>query len=90
MSCLAGVGGRILSITAAVHSASGILMIDGCPLECGANVLRNAGFSNFKQLKLHELSVRKNDSGAVDEITVTRLAEAALRVLNEPPENSTA
>lgn len=89
MSCLAGVGGRIPSITATVRSAPGILMIDGCPLECGANVLRNAGFTDFKQLKLHEFNVRKHDSGAVDEATVARLAEAALRMLNEPPENST-
>jgi uncharacterized metal-binding protein len=83
MSCLAGVGGRVPSIMAAVQNASGILMIDGCPLECGANVLRNAGFTDFKQLKLHELNVRKNDAGAVDEPTVARLAEAALRVLAE-------
>jgi uncharacterized metal-binding protein len=51
MSCLAGVGGRISSITATVRSASGILMIDGCQLECGANALRNAGFTGFKQPK---------------------------------------
>lgn len=86
MSCLAGVGGRIPSIMSTVQKAAGILMIDGCSLECGANVLRNAGFTNFKQLKLHKLRVRKNDAGAVDEITVTRLAEAALCVLNEPAE----
>jgi uncharacterized metal-binding protein len=83
MSCLAGVGGRIPSITATVRNARGILMIDGCPLECGAQVLRNAGFTNFKQLKLHELNIRKNDPGAVDETTVTRLAEAALRLLDQ-------
>jgi len=83
MSCLAGVGGRIPSITDTVRGAPGILMIDGCPLECGANVLRNAGFTDFKQLKLHEFSVRKNDAGAVDKATVARLAEAALRVLRE-------
>ena len=88
MSCLAGVGGRIPSITATVRSASGILIIDGCPLECGANVLRHAGFTGYKQLKLHELDVRKHDSGAVDEATVARLAEAARRLLNEPRENS--
>lgn len=88
MSCLAGVGGHIPSITATVRQASSILMIDGCPLECGANVLRNAGFANFKQLKLHELGVRKNDAGTVDRATVAALAEAAMRVLNELPENS--
>ena len=59
-------------------------MIDGCSLECGANVLRNAGFKDFKQLKLHELGVRKNNAGSVDERTVARLVEAALRVLCEP------
>lgn len=88
MSCLAGVGGQIPSITATVRSAPDILMIDGCPLECGANVLRNVGFTKFKQLKLHELNVRKNDTGAVDQATVARLAEAARRVLNEHSENS--
>jgi len=83
MSCLAGVGGRIPSIMATVQKASGILMIDGCPLECGANVLRNAGFMHFKQLKLHELGVRKNDAEAVGNATVTRLAQAALLVIQE-------
>lgn len=81
MSCLAGLGGRIPSIMATVRNAPGILMIDGCPLECGANVLREAGFTTFKQLKLHELNVRKHDAGGVSEATVTQLAEAALRGL---------
>lgn len=85
MSCLAGVGGRIPSIMATVQKADSILMIDGCPLECGANVLRNAGFANFRQFKLHEVGVRKNDSGAVDETTVSRLADEALRLLNQTP-----
>jgi uncharacterized metal-binding protein len=86
MSCLAGVGGRIPSIMATVRNATEILMIDGCPLECGASVLRNAGFTSFKQLKLHELNIRKNDAGVVNEATVTRLAEAALRGLRESAE----
>ena len=88
MSCLAGVGGRIPSIMATVRKASDILMIDGCPLECGANILRNADFGNFKQLKLHEFGIRKNDSGTVDETTVARLADEARRVLSEPQARS--
>lgn len=85
MSCLAGVGGHVPSIMATVRDAPGILMIDGCPLECGASVLRNAGFTDFKQLKLHELNVRKHDPGAVGEATVTWLVDAALLVLGETP-----
>ena len=84
MSCLAGVGGRVPSILATVQSASGILMIDGCPLECGTHVLRHAGFSGFRQLKLHEHGVRKNDAEAVNKLAVDRLADAALRLLSEP------
>lgn len=84
MSCLAGVGGRIPSIMTTVQQAPGILMIDGCPLECGANVLRQAGFAHFKHLKLHELAVRKNDARAVEDATVKRLVAAARRCLNEP------
>jgi uncharacterized metal-binding protein len=83
MGCLAGVGGRIPTIMATVQKASGILMIDGCPLECGTHVLRGAGLTNFKQLKLHELNIRKNDPSAVAEATVTRLAGAALRLLDQ-------
>ena len=84
MSCLAGVGGRVPSITATVQKAATILMIDGCPLECGAHVLRNAGFTNFKQFKLHELGVRKNRAEAVDEATVSWLAAEAVRFLESP------
>jgi|ERR1044071_1573355 uncharacterized metal-binding protein len=81
MSCLAGVGGRIQSILATVRNAPEILMIDGCPLECGANSLRLAGFTKFQHLKLHALGVRKHDSPAREE-TVQALAEAASILLS--------
>ena len=84
MSCLAGIGGRVKSITNTVQKAPELLMIDGCPLECGANSLRLAGITNFKHLKLHELGVRKHDSEVCDE-TVERLAEAAAQLLSNEP-----
>lgn len=84
MSCLAGVGGRIPSIMATVERASDVLMIDGCPLECGASVLQNAGLAHFKHLKLHEFGVRKGDAEMVNETTVARLADQAMRVLSKP------
>ena len=81
MSCLAGIGGRVKSITATVQRAPQLLMIDGCPLECGANSLRLAGISGFKHLKLHELGVRKHDS-KVCEATMQRLAKAGAELLS--------
>jgi uncharacterized metal-binding protein len=84
MSCLAGVGGRVKSITTTVQKAPELLMIDGCPLECGANSLRLAGITEFKHLKLHELDVRKHTT-EVSETTVQRLAEAAQQLLAKTP-----
>lgn len=84
MSCLAGVGGRVKSITNTVQKAPELLMIDGCPLECGANSLRLAGITEFKHLQLHDLDVRKHDS-EVNDSTVERLAEAATELLKGAP-----
>jgi uncharacterized metal-binding protein len=77
MSCLAGVGGRVKSILATIQSAPGIVMIDGCPLECGANSLRLAGIEEFHHFKLHEHGVRKH-SAEVRDATIQSLAEAAI------------
>jgi uncharacterized metal-binding protein len=76
MSCLAGVGGRVKSILNTVQKSPALVMIDGCPLECGANSLRLAGITEFEHVKLHELGVRKQDAAAVSETSVVRLAEA--------------
>ncbi|HLP77890.1 MAG TPA: putative zinc-binding protein [Candidatus Paceibacterota bacterium] len=82
MSCLAGVGGRVKSIMKIVQGAPEILMIDGCPLECGANILRLAGISGFHHLKLNELGVQKHES-EVCEATVQKLAASAEQLLRE-------
>ena len=80
MSCLAGVGGHVKSIMNTIRRAPELLMIDGCPLECGANSLRLAGIAEFKHLKLHELGVHKHESG-VCEAAVERLTDAAQELL---------
>ena len=82
MSCLAGVGGHVKSITTTVQRAPELLMIDGCPLECGANTLRLVGITEFQHLKLHELGVQKHKTEVTPE-TVQSLAESAVNVLSE-------
>ena len=76
MSCLAGVGGRVKSILNTVNAAPERMMIDGCPLECGAHTLRLAGITEFQHFKLHELGIRKHHSEVSEEM-VQALAEAA-------------
>jgi len=80
MSCLAGIGGHVKSITSTVQKAPKLVMIDGCPLECGANSLRLVGITEFKHLKLHDLGVRKHESD-VCETTVESLVESARQLL---------
>ena len=63
-----------------VERAPELLMIDGCPLECGAHTLRLAGITAFKHLKLHELGVRKHQTEITPE-TVLSLTQAAANVL---------
>lgn len=84
MSCLAGIGGHVKSITTTVQRAPELLMIDGCPLECGANTLRLVGITEFQHLKLHELGVRKHETEVTSE-TVQSLAKSAMSLLSEAP-----
>jgi uncharacterized metal-binding protein len=83
MSCLAGVGGRVKSIVNTVQKAPELLMIDGCPLSCGANSLKLAGITEFKHLQLHDLGIRKHDS-EVSASIVELLAEVAKEMLKSP------
>src|SRR6516164_6727786 len=81
MSCLAGVGGRVKSILNTIQSSPELLMIDGCPLECGGNSLKLAGITHFQHLKLHEHGIRKHTS-EVNEETVSKLAQVAAKHLS--------
>jgi uncharacterized metal-binding protein len=67
MFCLAGIGGRIDGIMKTTESASKILAIDGCPLNCVKACLEKAGFSNFKHLQLTDLGLEKGKSPANEE-----------------------
>jgi len=85
MSRLAGVGGRVKSILNTIQCAPELLMIDGCPLECGGNSLKLAGIARFQHLKLYEHGIRKYAS-EVNEKTVSRLAEVAAKRLSRSPD----
>ncbi len=76
MYCLAGVGGRVSGIMATVESADSILAIDGCPLNCAAKTLENAGFAKFTHLRLADLDLPKGKSPASTE-NVEKVVTAA-------------
>lgn len=76
MYCLAGVGGRVGGILKSTESASGIMVIDGCPLDCAKKTLREAGFSDFAHFRLTDLGCVK---GAT-EVGEARVAEVAAMI----------
>jgi uncharacterized metal-binding protein len=66
-----------------VQQAPEVLMIDGCPLACGANSLKLAGITAFKHFQLHELGIRKHQTEVTAGL-VERLADAAKELLASP------
>ncbi len=73
MFCLAGLGGKVSGIIETTKSASAVLAIDGCPLECARKTLAEAGFSEYQHLQLANLGFEKGKTPLTDE----RLEQAA-------------
>ena len=77
MFCLAGVGGRVKPIVEATGAASRILAIDGCPLDCARNTLKEAGFADFEHLRVTDLGMEKGKTSATDEAVATVAGKGA-------------
>ncbi len=67
MFCLAGLGGKVEPIIKKTASASKILAIDGCGLDCVKSCLMQAGFNDFIHLRVTDLGLEKGKSQANEE-----------------------
>lgn len=63
MFCLAAIGGGITSYLETTDKAGMILAIDGCPVECAKHTLEEAGFMEFRHLRLSDLGLQKGKTG---------------------------
>lgn len=77
MFCMIGVGGRVEPIMKKTASASKILAIDGCDLDCVKSCLQQAGFNDFIHLRVTDLGMEKGSSPANDENIAQVTAKAA-------------
>jgi uncharacterized metal-binding protein len=66
MFCLAGIGGRLEGIMKTSRTASKILAIDGCPLDCVKHTLLEAGFKDFEHIQLADLGLKKGETPLTD------------------------
>ncbi len=82
MFCLAGVGGRVSGIMKTTESASTILAIDGCALDCVRNCLEQAGITMFEHLRLTDLGFEKGQSAVTDE-AVEKVAARGRELLSK-------
>ncbi len=80
MFCTVGVGGRVSGIMKTTEASQAILAIDGCPLECVKNCLEEAGFKDFKHLKLADLGMKKGEA-EVSEDNIAAIAEKGCEIL---------
>ena len=76
MKCLAFIGGGIQNMIDSVKD-SNILVIDGCPLDCGKLTMEKQGIEDFHHLRLTDLGYIKGQSPATD-ATVNEITELAL------------
>jgi uncharacterized metal-binding protein len=81
MFCLAGIGSRVEPIMKKTDSASKILAIDGCGLDCVKGCLEQAGFAKFKHLRITDLGMEKGKSSATDE-NINKVVEQSIAILD--------
>ncbi|MBC8481838.1 MAG: putative zinc-binding protein [Planctomycetes bacterium] len=81
MFCMAGVAGKVGAIVEATKSASQILVVDGCGVDCVKKCLENAGFENFQHIRITDMGMEKGKT-AVTEENITNAAEKAGKLLS--------
>jgi uncharacterized metal-binding protein len=81
MFCLAGIGGKVEPIVSAAKSASMMLAIDGCGLDCARSCLEQAGFEDFQHLRITDMGMEKGKSPITDE-RITEVADMVKDLLS--------
>ena len=80
MSCLAGIGGRVIGLLANAAAAPALLAIDGCPQDCAKKTLELAGFTKVKHVRVTDLGFKKGKAPATAE-AIRKVATAAATLL---------
>jgi uncharacterized metal-binding protein len=60
MSCIAGVGGDVKPLVKTAKSGRPMIVIDGCPLQCAAHILRRHNLTPSRHYVLSDYGVDKH------------------------------
>lgn len=66
MNCLAVVGAGIEK-SIADFKMKNVLVLDGCPIDCGKRILDKAGFENYCYLRITDLGYKKGQTPVTEE-----------------------
>jgi uncharacterized metal-binding protein len=67
MNCLAAVGADVKP-TIEAFKAANLLLLDGCPVDCGKKILDKAGIENYKYMRMTDLGYIKGQTPVTDKI----------------------
>jgi uncharacterized metal-binding protein len=67
MNCLAVVGAGIEK-SIEDFKKKNILVIDGCPIDCGKRIMDKTGFTNYHYMRVTELGFVKGQTPVTDEV----------------------
>jgi uncharacterized metal-binding protein len=67
MNCLAVVGAGIEK-SIADFKTKNILMLDGCPIDCGKQILDKAGFENYSYFRVTDLGYKKGQTPVSEDV----------------------
>jgi uncharacterized metal-binding protein len=70
MNCLAAVGAGVKPTIEAFKQAN-LLVLDGCPVDCGKKILDNAGISGYNYVRMTDLGYEKGKTPVTEEIINT-------------------
>jgi len=67
MNCLAVVGAGIKK-SIENFKTKNILLLDGCPIDCGKQILDKAGFNDYKYLRITDFGYKKGETPVTSEV----------------------
>ncbi len=67
MNCLSVLGADIKKSIEDLKTKN-ILMLDGCPVDCGKRILDKAGITNYKYMRITDLGYKKGETPVTEEV----------------------
>ncbi len=92
MFCLAGIGAQLPPMVKAGAKASGVVVLDGCPIGCAKKIMENAGLSPGRYVVVTDLGIEKikDQALAIQARDVDAVKAAALGCAPAPAAESTS